>query len=96
MKQYYINDSFFHLNKFIIMADNCESMEIIDEIIPEFNLSCNDPDILLIRNFNHLTAMNGKLRYIVTDYLIILILGISIKEMGELEALAELGQNITQ
>lgn len=85
MKQYYINDNFFHLDKFIIMTDNAESMNLLYEITPEFNFSCMNPDILLIRNLNGLTNMDGRLRYIVSDYLLFSILGLSLEEVGELD-----------
>ena len=88
MKNFYINDSFFHLDKFIIISDDADSRSIMDMIIPKFNFSCNNPDILLVRNINGLTEMNGELRYIAIDYIIAAILGLSMDEFGQLESLA--------
>lgn len=58
------------------------------EIIPRFNFGCDNPDILLVRNFNRLTNMDGGIRYIVMDNLVVSMLGITQKEYGELETLA--------
>lgn len=46
-----------------------------------------NPDILLIRNLNGLTNMDARLRYIVSDYLLFSILGLSMKEAAELDTL---------
>lgn len=88
MKNYYINDLFFHLDKFIIIADNQEVRELLDIITPRFNFECTNPDIFLVRNLNELTEMNGELRYMVIDYVVAEILGLSIEEFGMLESLS--------
>ena len=72
IKNYYINDLFFHLDKFIIIS----------------NYRYENPDILLVRNLNELTNMNGELRYMVIDYVVAMILNLSIEEYGMLESLA--------
>ena len=88
IKNYYINDLFFHLDKFIIISDNKETSNIIDTIIPRYNYRYENPDILLVRNLNELTNMNGELRYMVIDYVVAMILNLSIEEYGMLESLA--------
>lgn len=93
MKNYYINDAFFHLDKFIIIADDIDTMNLIDKIVPKFNFNCTNPDIILVRNLNGLTNMDGRLRYIVIDYLVAFILGISKEKFQELETLSHTNQS---
>lgn len=88
MKNYYINDSFFHLDKFIIIADNQEVAQLLDVITPRFNFGCDNADIFLVRNINGLSKMNGALRYMGIDYVVVAILGLSIEEFGWLESLS--------
>lgn len=93
MKNYYLNDQFFHLDKFIIIADKQSVNDILLEIIPKFNFSNDNPDIILVRNINGLTNMYGGLRYIVIDYLIIYMLGMTFEEYGNIEALIDYNSN---
>lgn len=88
IKNYYINDLFFHLDKFIIISDNKETRHLLDTIIPQYNYGCKNPDILLVRNFNGLTNMNGNLRYMVIDNVVAMILNLTMDEYGILESLA--------
>ncbi|WP_040327636.1 hypothetical protein [Clostridium ihumii] len=88
MKNYYINEKFFHIDKYIIIADNIKVRELLDIITPKFNFGSENPDILLVRNLNGLTEMNGLLRYMVIDYVVAAILGLTIEEFGQLEALS--------
>lgn len=85
MKNFYLNDTFFHLDKFIIMSDNIDINSILIKITPEFNFANSNPDIILVRNMNHFTNMDGRFRYLVIDYLIIAMLGISLDEFGKIE-----------
>ena len=88
-KNYYLNDRFFHLDKFVIAADNIKVNELLSAITPEFNLGNSNPDIVLIRNMNGMTAMDGRFRYAVIDYWIVAAFGIPFKSLGILDALLE-------
>ena len=89
MKNYYLNDNFFHLDKFVIIADNPEVNELLLVITPQVNYCDPNPDILLVRNLNGDTAMDGCLRYAVMENWVATLFGISLYEMGELDAWLE-------
>lgn len=89
MKNYYLNDNFFHLDKFVIIADNPEVNELLLVITPQVNYCDPNPDILLVRNLNGDTAMDGCLRYAVMENWVAALFGISLYEMGELDAWLE-------
>ena len=96
VKNYYINDRFFHLDKFILVADNRLLNALLCEIIPEFNLCNRNPDFILVRNINHDTQMDGRFLYIVIDYWLITAFGINMDELGELDFLLEQLDEINQ
>ena len=85
MHNFYLNDAFFHLDKFIVVSDNIDINSLLIRITPEFNFTNNNPDIILVRNMNSLTNMDGRFRYIVIDYLVITMLGMSMDEFGKIE-----------
>lgn len=96
IKNYYINDRFFHLDKFILVADNRLMNALLCEIIPEFNFCNRNPDFILVRNINHDTQMDGRFLYIVIDYWLITAFGINMDELGELDFLLEQLDEINQ
>lgn len=88
LKNYYLNDKFFHLDKFIIMEDHANTMRLLEKILPNYNFIDKNPDVLLVRNMNGFTNMNGGLRYVVMDILIAMLMNLSYENMGVLEAIA--------
>lgn len=62
IKNYYFKEEFFLLDKLIFCCDNENSNDIISYYSPEYNLKNRNPDILLIRNLNALTKMDGGFR----------------------------------
>lgn len=88
LKNYYLNDDFFHLDKFIIVDDDINTMDLLERILPDFNFDDRDPDILLVRNMDAVTKMRGGLRYVVIDILITTMMKLSFGDMGLLEAIA--------
>lgn len=81
--------AFFHLDKFVIAADNIKVNGLLSAITPEFNFGNSNPDIVLIRNMNGMTAMDGRFRYAVIDYWIVAAFGIPFESLGMLDALLE-------
>lgn len=88
LKNYYINDEFFHLDKFIIMKDDKGTMKLLEKILPDYNFGDRNPDVVLIRNMNGFTNMSGGLRYVVMDVLVATMMKLSYENMGLLEAIA--------
>lgn len=88
LKNYYLNDKFFHLDKLIIMADDKNTDEILYSFLPKFNFDEENPDILLVRNFNDFTNMYGKIKYIAIDILVVKMLGLSMEEYGLYDSMA--------
>lgn len=89
MKNYYLNDDFFHLDKFVLIADNPKVNDLLLVIAPQVNYCDPHPDILLVRNLNGETEMDGCLRYAVMENWVAALFGISLDEMGELDAWLE-------
>lgn len=85
IKNYYHNDDYFHLDKLIICADNQE-LDTVLELVPRINIELEKPDIILIRNFNRLTNMDGRFRYVVIDYAISFMFGLTMDEIGYYES----------
>lgn len=85
IKNYYINDTFFHLDKLIFVLDNNLANDIL-KIAPENNFEMTSPDIILVRNLNDLTNMDGRFRYVVIDYLVGYMFGLDNNEIGLLES----------
>ncbi|MFV0518134.1 MAG: hypothetical protein ACK5MV_12120 [Aminipila sp.] len=86
-KNFYLNDNFFILDKFVIICDDLEVNNLLVKIVPEFNFWNNNPDIILVRNLNGLSNMDGRFRYIVVDNLVITMLGMTLEEYAEIEAM---------
>lgn len=93
VRNYYINEAFFHINKLIILADDFMINNQLIEILPEFNFISEDPDVFLVRNFNAQTHMHGKLRYRLIDDIVIRMLGMTMDRYAELEYISELNGN---
>lgn len=85
IKSYYIDEKFFKLDKVIFIVDDICINEGL-KIVPYMNLRNENPDLILVRNINGLTSMDGRFRYVVIDYLVAFMLGLSIDEFGLLES----------
>lgn len=88
LKHYYIDDRFFHIDKFVIIADDDETARLLIDILPEYNYKQYHPDVFLIRNMNFETTMPGELRYAVADLFVSALMKLSTHDMGILEAIA--------
>ena len=88
LKHYYIDDRFFHIDKFVIIADDDETARLLIDILPEYNYKQYHPDVFLIRNMNFETTMPGGLRYAVADLFVAALMKLSTYDMGILEAIA--------
>lgn len=88
IKNYYLNDKFFHINKMIVVADDSQTNAMLWRILPEYNLEDGDPDIVLIRNINALSAMTIPLKYFPIDPIVSNLFDISSDEFLKLESLA--------
>lgn len=88
LKQYYINDSFFHIDKFVIITDNSATANLLDTILPKYNYKQRHPDVFLVRNMNFETSMPSGLRYVVSDIFVSAAMKLSLENMGLLEAIA--------
>ena len=86
IKSYYYEEKFFLLDKLIFCCDNNETNELLTYFSPEYNMENTNPDILLIRNLNSLTEMNGRFRYVVIDYAIAFMFNLNIEQIGLLES----------
>ncbi|TFE00696.1 hypothetical protein [Jeotgalibacillus salarius] len=69
IKDFYKNESFFHIDKIILFCEDPRVNEIL-QLVPESNFEMENVDILLIREINLLTNMDGRFRYIMSDWLI--------------------------
>lgn len=69
VKNYYTNESYFHLDKIILFCDDLKVNEFL-QYVPTINFEKENVDIILIREINGLTKMDGKFIYIVSDTLI--------------------------
>lgn len=85
IKNYYFEELFFHIDKIIIACDDADINEILS-IAPKINFEKSSPDIILIRNFNGLSVMDGRFRYIVIDYEVGHMFGLNIDKIGQLES----------
>ena len=88
IKNYYLNDKFFHINKMIVVADDSQTNAMLWRILPEYNLEDGDPDIVLIRNINALSAMTIPLKYFPIDAIVSNLFDVSSDEFLKLESLA--------
>ena len=88
LKHYYIDDRFFHIDKFVIAADNAETAKLLIDILPEYNYEQCHPDVFLVRNMNFESKMPSGLRYAVSDIFVAALMKLSIRDMGLLEAIA--------
>jgi hypothetical protein len=93
LKNYYLNDDFFHLDKFVLITDDAVVNDLLIHIAPHVNWGNPNPDVILVRNYNLETTMDGRFKYVVMDIWIASVLGISIQEMGELDAWIESNDN---
>lgn len=85
IKNYYFNDKCFCIDKLILFCDDL----FVDGILkytPKFNIESNNPDIILIRDLNIITKMDGRFKYACSDYVIAFMFGLDINKMGFLEA----------
>lgn len=85
IKNYYINEKFFRLDKMIFITENKNVDEVL-QVVPEMNFNNENPDIILVREFNGITNMDGRFRYVVIDYLIAFMLGLNMNEFALLES----------
>lgn len=85
IKNYYFDETYFHLDKVIIGCDDTGVNEVLS-FVPIVNFEESSPDILLMRNFNSLTVMDGRFRYIVMDYAIGHMFGLNLNQIGLLES----------
>ena len=88
IKNYYINDDFFHLDKFVVISDNLETGNMLLNILPKYNYAQRHPDFFLVRNLNFESHMPAGLRYVVADIFVSALMGLSPNEMGLLEAIS--------
>lgn len=89
IKDYYSTEAYFHIDKVILFCDDTDVNGVLQEVIPYSNFEMENIDILLIREINHLTAMDGRFRYVVSDLLIGLMFGLSVQEISYAESLIE-------
>lgn len=89
LRQYYINDRFFHLGNFLIAADSEEVDALLRFVLPEYHFSAEQPEIILLRNLNCDTRMTVQLKYCPMESLVVHMFGITAPEFYELEALAD-------
>jgi hypothetical protein len=88
VKNYYLNESFFHLDKLILFCDD-EEVDGILQLAPQSNYEMENVDIILIREINGLTKMDGRFRYTVSDYMIGAMFGLTYEEVAYAESLIE-------
>ncbi|MGD6874601.1 hypothetical protein ACQCU1_20795 [Sutcliffiella horikoshii] len=86
VKSYYLNESFFHLDKLILFCDD-EKVDEVLQLVPQSNFEMENVDIILIREINGLTKMDGRFRYTVADYIIGAMFGLTHDEIAYAEAL---------
>ncbi len=86
LKEYYLNDDFFHLDKLVLILDDSEIDKMLALCVPEINYKNDNPDIILVRNINGYTKMFCGLRHIDIDYLIPIMLGLTMNQIGFLES----------
>ena len=87
LKHYYIDDRFFHIDKFVIAADNAKTASLLRDILPEYNYEERHPDVFLIRSMVE-SQMPGGLRYAVSDIFVAALMKLSMDDMGFLESIA--------
>lgn len=87
LKHYYIDDRFFHIDKFVIAADNAKTANLLRDILPEYNYEERHPDVFLIRSMVE-SQMPGGLRYAVSDIFVAALMKLSMDDMGLLESIA--------
>lgn len=87
LKHYYIDDRFFHIDKFVIAADNAKTANLLRNILPEYNYEERHPDVFLIRSMVE-SQMPGGLRYAVSDIFVAALMKLSMDDMGLLESIA--------
>lgn len=85
IKNYYFDESYFHLDKIIICCEDKGVNEVLS-LVPLVNFEEESPNILLIRNMNALTVMNGRFKYIVIDYAVGYMFRLNINQIGILES----------
>ncbi|MGN4256653.1 hypothetical protein ACTFO4_25375 [Bacillus cereus group sp. MYBKT14-1] len=88
IKDYYSKEEYFHIDKVILFCDHTDVNGIL-QMVPHSNFEVENIDILLIREINHLTSMDGRFRYVVSDLLIGLMFGLSKEEISYSESLIE-------
>ncbi|MGP1906803.1 hypothetical protein ACTSEZ_01440 [Metabacillus sp. JX24] len=86
VKSYYLNESFFHIDKLILYCDD-EDVDGILQLVPQSNFEMENVDIILIREINGLTKMDGRFRYTVADYMIGAMFGLAYDEIAYAEGL---------
>ena len=87
LKHYYIDDRFFHIDKFVIAADNAKTASLLRDILPEYNYEERHPDVFLIRSMVE-SQMPGGLRYAVSDIFVAALMKLSMDDMGLFESIA--------
>ena len=85
IKKYYFDERYFGIDKLIICCDNIEINEVLS-YAPKKNVESENPDIFLIRNFNHDTNIDGRFKYCVLNYVIPYMMGYNYDQIRWLEA----------
>ena len=96
LKHYYIDDRFFHIDKFVIVADDVKTAHLLADILPQYNYEQYHPDVFLVRNMNFESKMPGGLRYAVSDIFVAALMKLSMNDMGILEAIVYDGLEISK
>ncbi|OZQ68005.1 hypothetical protein CA600_07005 [Paenibacillus sp. VTT E-133280] len=69
LKEYYVNEDYFGLDKIILIMDNPDLNNIL-ELLPTINRNPNEADVILVRNHNSETYIVVPVVYFVIDYMI--------------------------
>lgn len=73
-------------DKLILFCDDKEVDGVL-QLVPQSNFEMENVDIILIREINGLTKMDGRFRYTVADYMIGAMFGLYYDEIAYAESL---------
>lgn len=68
IKEYYINEKYFHLGMNVLMADNTILGQILDLLIPHERRYQKAADWILVRMNNNETSMSGDFNYVNEEW----------------------------
>ncbi len=85
LKKYYYDEDYFYLDKIILICDNVYVNDVLC-YMPYSNFTDEEYDIILVREMNGLTNMDGRFRYVVIDYAIAYMFGLTSMEISAFES----------